>query len=508
MTIRSTGGLNGRLEDRSTGKSARDVSEGSPTRLLTQLYFSTVVAVGLLTIGGQVITQRALAIQAKDAIVINVAGRQRMLSQKIAKAAQTLARFSSGNVAVNAELADALALFVRAHEGLQNGDAELGLLGENSPQIISLFDQLEADYEGIVAAATTLLDSSTDGDSEAIRVLDSREDSFLPAMNALVNQYEVEATNRVNQLKATQQILLGLTLLVLMPVLVPIYQVTRRVNEMVGAMQRSGQQVGSSSVQIAASGKQLEVMAAEQAAATAQITVSSDEIATTAAQLSRKVEGVVSHAEQARAVAIAGEQDLSKMSQAMGQLEAVTTLVTSQLHVIHDQAKRVDRVVMTMTKVADQANLLSLNAAIEAEKAGDAGVGFSVVADEIRRLADQSAIATLEIEQTIKEMQSAVAAGVSEMDKFAQEVTSGMHSTRTLTEQVATISQKVQSLLLPLSQINRGMSAQATSADQIRDAMAQLSIGTEQTVRSLQDNNIALEQLYLATESLQGAAAR
>ena len=76
----------------------------------------------------------------------------------------------------------------------------------------------------------------------------------------------------------------------------------------------------------------------------------------------------------------------------------------------------------TITKVADQTNLLSLNAAIEAEKAGEHGRGFAVVATEIRRLADQTAIASYDIEQLVKEMQSAVSAGVMGMDKFSEEV--------------------------------------------------------------------------------------
>ena len=79
-------------------------------------------------------------------------------------------------------------------------------------------------------------------------------------------------------------------------------------------------------------------------------------------------------------------------------------------------------VVTTITKVADQTNLLSINAAIEAEKAGEYGRGFLVVAREIRRLADQTAVATLDIENMVRHMQDAVSAGVMQMDKFSDEV--------------------------------------------------------------------------------------
>ncbi len=474
--------------------------------MLACLYFSTVAAVALLTICGQVITQRALATQAKDAAVINVAGRQRMLSQKIAKVAHTIARFSGSNAAANAELAEALDLFMRAHEGLQNGDPSMGLPGHNSAQIRRMFADIAADHTVITTAATTLLNEPQQNNNGAIRALDSKEDSFLVTMNAIVSQYEKEAIARVERLKMIQQILLGLTLLTLLPVLAPIYQVTRKVNEMIATLHHSGAQVQSSSVQIAASGRQLEVMAAEQAAATTQITVSSQAIAATASALSDKVSGVVNQAAQAQAIAIAGEQDLKTLAQTMNRLDKMTVLVADQLGTIQNRASTIDRVVLAMTKVADQANLLSLNAEIEAEKAGKAGAGFSVVAAEIRRLANQSAIATLEIEQLVKEMHSAVSSGVSEIDKFTQQVTTGARSTRILSDQIATVTEKVQSLRSPLNQIDQGMSTQAASAEQIRDAMAQLSEGTDQTMRSLQDNNIALEQLQLATESLQGAA--
>ena len=76
--------------------------------------------------------------------------------------------------------------------------------------------------------------------------------------------------------------------------------------------------------------------------------------------------------------------------------------------------------------MADQTNLLSLNAAIEAEKAGEYGRGFVVVATEIRRLADQTAVATYDIEQMVREIQSSVSAGVMGMDKFSEEVRRGM----------------------------------------------------------------------------------
>ena len=107
----------------------------------------------------------------------------------------------------------------------------------------------------------------------------------------------------------------------------------------------------------------------------------------------------------------------------------------------------INLVVTTITKVADQTNLLSINAAIEAEKAGEYGLGFLVVAREIRRLADQTAVATLDIERMVKEMQYSVSAGVMEMDKFSEQVRQVVSEVGTIGGQLGQIITSVQGLV-------------------------------------------------------------
>jgi len=131
---------------------------------------------------------------------------------------------------------------------------------------------------------------------------------------------------------------------------------------------------------------------------------------------------VASMSQDTAGFASKGQTDLSRMGEAMGSMETASKSISGRLEAINEKAENITNVVTTITKVADQTNLLSLNAAIEAEKAGEYGRGFNVVAREIRRLADQTAVATLDIDQMVKEMQSAVSAGVMEMDKFIAEV--------------------------------------------------------------------------------------
>ena len=161
----------------------------------------------------------------------------------------------------------------------------------------------------------------------------------------------------------------------------------------------------------------------------------------------------------------------------------------------------------TITKVADQTNLLSLNAAIEAEKAGEYGRGFAVVATEIRRLADQTAVATYDIEQMVKEMQSAVSAGVMGMDKFSEEVRRGVQEVEQASTQLGQIIQQVQTLTPRFEAVNEGMQLQATGGQQINEALMQLSEAAQQTAESLQHSNRAIEQLDEAAHGLQNGVA-
>ena len=162
---------------------------------------------------------------------------------------------------------------------------------------------------------------------------------------------------------------------------------------------------------------------------------------------------------------------------------------------LNEKAGSITQVVTTITKVADQTNLLSLNAAIEAEKAGEYGRGFAVVATEIRRLADQTAVATYDIEQMVKEIQSAVSAGVMGMDKFSEEVRRGMQEVQQVGDQLSQIIQQVQALAPRFESVNEGMQAQATGAEQITQALAQLGDAVHQTVESLRESNHVIDGL-------------
>ncbi|MCX5828462.1 MAG: methyl-accepting chemotaxis protein [Deltaproteobacteria bacterium] len=277
---------------------------------------------------------------------------------------------------------------------------------------------------------------------------------------------------------------------------------------LIGQVQRSGIQVTTSATEIAASARELEATVAEQAASTTEVTATSKEISATAEDLVRTMDGVGSSLNQTIQMAEGGRSDLTNMESAMRGLATATTSISGKLGTINDRANKISNVVTVINKISDQTNLLSLNAAIEAEKAGEFGRGFSVVAREISRLADQTAIATQDIEHVVKEMQTSVSAGVMEMDKFADEVRRGVGTVVTISNQLGRIIDQVREHGPQFATVKEGMHAQSVGAQQISEAMSELAVAADQTRESLHEFKLATEQLNEAIMGLQNEVAR
>ncbi len=248
-------------------------------------------------------------------------------------------------------------------------------------------------------------------------------------------------------------------------------------------------------INIAEAGKELEVTMTEQVSSTNEVAVTSKEIAANSKYLMNTIEEVKQTSQVTANAAGDSQNDLIQMEKTMQMLAIATSSISAKLGTISEKASRISSIITTITKVADQTNLLSLNAAIEAEKAGQYGAGFAVVAREIRRLADQTAVATLDIENMVKEMQGSVSTGVMEMDKFTKNVEVGVEDVRKIGMKLEAIIGQVQTLTPRFEQVSNNMEGQAQGAEQISEAMAQLTEVSLQTSQSLREINLSLRQL-------------
>lgn len=286
------------------------------------------------------------------------------------------------------------------------------------------------------------------------------------------------------------------------------YTMNKDLNALIHRVQQSSVQITTSSTQIAASGKELEATVTEQLASTNEVSATAQEIAATSKQLVKTMDKVAGMAHNTAVAASNSRDELSGMEITMRQLMEATNSITSKLGVMNTKAGNINNVVVTITKVADQTSILSLNAAIEAEKAGEYGAGFAVVAREIRRLANQTSVATLEIEQIVKDMQSAVSVGVMEMDKFNKSVSDSVDSVSKISGQITKVIDQVQSLPPHFEEVSHNIDDQSQSAQQISEAMEQLTEAAQQTVDALRETNSALEQLDDAAQGLRSEISR
>jgi methyl-accepting chemotaxis protein WspA len=279
-------------------------------------------------------------------------------------------------------------------------------------------------------------------------------------------------------------------------------QLAQAINAMIAKIQAIVEHIRNTSVQVLSTASQMAATAKQQdttvhglGSSTTEIAAAVREISATGKHLAGTMAEINERANQAAQLATTGRADLAKMEGNMKQLVEATASIASKLAIIREKAENINMVVTTITKVADQTNLLSINAAIEAEKAGEYGRGFLVVAREIRRLADQTAVATLDIENIVRHMQDAVSAGVMQMDKFGGEVRGGVQQVAEISGQTGQIIEEVQALSERFQTVHEGMRNQSLGAEQINDAMGQLTDGARHT-------EIALEEFHRAAAHL------
>lgn len=192
-------------------------------RKLRKGYAVALSILAIMLILSQVIIQYAIHTNDNDSRVINIAGRQRMLSQRINKSVFGLYNNTDeiDHTRYLNELEISLDLWKQSHEGLQNGDKELGLPGKNSPQIVNMFQQIEPQYKAIVDAATEIgiIASkpaySRDKLFSAIQIIKNNESDFLKGMDDIVFQYDLESKQKIANISVIEIFILLLSFFIL-----------------------------------------------------------------------------------------------------------------------------------------------------------------------------------------------------------------------------------------------------------------------------------------------------
>lgn len=271
---------------------------------------------------------------------------------------------------------------------------------------------------------------------------------------------------------------------------------------------KAGILVGGAASSVGAAVTEQRALVTEQAYSTSQVRLSINEIDQTSASLGEAMQEIADQADQTKSVVEMSNELVHSMKTCILRVVENTERVVAHLADLHRRAGEVSVVVTTITKVSEQTNLLSLNAAIEAYKAGEKGHGFGVIAAEIRRLADQTAVATLGIEATVDDMQSAADGGVKEMDSLKREVRATEAAAHDFLNQLEQISEHVSHMSEGFVTVNLGMKNQVEGVSQISASISEISESARISEHSIESFQDVVGQLQDATRRLQYAVSQ
>ena len=228
------------------------------------------------------------------------------------------------------------------------------------------------------------------------------------------------------------------------------------------------------------------------------------EIDASVSHVARSAEEVAQSAEEAGGKAVEGEKMVSVLAQAMEQVQNRANGLREAMGSLGRQAEDIGRVLTVISDIADQTNLLALNAAIEAARAGEAGRGFAVVADEVRKLAEKTMVATREVGEAIGAIQTGARGNVEQVDAAVSaiaETTIMAHGSgqalKSIVQLVSHTSQQVRSIAL-------GAQEQAAALREVTEAVSDISRVAAQTSEGMEDSAQAVQDLMGLTERLRG----
>ncbi|MDF9407162.1 methyl-accepting chemotaxis protein [Pelotomaculum isophthalicicum JI] len=262
----------------------------------------------------------------------------------------------------------------------------------------------------------------------------------------------------------------------------------KAVNQFLANLRAIMLDVKSASIQVAGTSQQLTSSAQQTAAGAGETAVTMGQIAATVDRVSSNTQTVAQASETAAKFAGEGDRGIAKLIGQMQSIAGSAEQVAVTINELSKKSQEINQIVGLITNIADQTNLLALNAAIEAARAGEQGLGFAVVAEEVRKLAEESANATKEIGNLVNAIQAESQRAVESMAKGGRDVEAGTIVIQEVGDGFKNIISSVQSLTEEIQSV-----AAATE---------EVSAGVQNVAAATQEQTAAMEEVSASAESL------
>ena len=272
--------------------------------------------------------------------------------------------------------------------------------------------------------------------------------------------------------------------------------------ETIGALTKASLEVSSAATELHATSHQMVVGADEVVAQSNSVATAGEEMAATSSDIAKNCHLTAQNADHANAAALEGAEVVKGSIAVMASIADRVKSASQTVGSLGGRSEQIGEIIGTIEDIADQTNLLALNAAIEAARAGEQGRGFAVVADEVRALAERTTKATREIGQMIKAIQSETRAAVSAMEQGVSEVERG-------TGEAAKSGQALEAILTQISAVTQQANQIATAAEEQTATTSEISHNMQRitevvlhSARGAQETDLAASQLTRLSEEL------
>ncbi|HWQ67951.1 MAG TPA: methyl-accepting chemotaxis protein [Methanospirillum sp.] len=244
---------------------------------------------------------------------------------------------------------------------------------------------------------------------------------------------------------------------------------------------------------------------AQTASSVNETSVTVEEVRKTTDMSNNKAKNVSEKSMAAIQVALTGQESVEEILTGMTHIQQQMESIAGNVVKLSEQSQAIGEIIATVTDIAEQSNLLAVNASIEAAKAGDYGRGFGVVAQEIKNLAEQSKQATSHIRTILTDIQRGISSAVISTEQGTKTVATGLRLSNEAKDAIATLSQSVNDAAKSAVQITASSQEQVVGMDQISSAMESIRLAAqnnlevthqvEKTAKDLHDLGITLKQI-------------